>query len=341
MKSLTSICTENAVGVAILIFAVTFPVFHDGYTVDQFTNFYIACILSFSIMSIWGYTGIFSFGQAAFFGIGAYVYAIVSLCTDKNLTLPAVLAGILVPFVMALIIGYFIFYGGVSEIFTGIITLCISLVCQSFMVQTSGPEWKLLGVWLGGFNGLNNIPKIQLGGFTFSGNSMYFLAVATVFVLYFIFRQLSRSNLGYAMFSVRESKARSELFGFRVARIQTMTFAVSGALAGLGGVLFASWSGYVVPSTLSVDASTVAVVMVAVAGKKNITGIMLMTIIYSWFTQYLASQGNQYSNIILGVILVLAVMFMPEGIMQEIFNRVDRLGLSIRNKIKTFAVSNK
>lgn len=325
MKSLKSLCTENVTAILVLLFAILFPFFNSAYKVDQFTGFYITCLLSFSIVLIWGYTGIFSFGQAAFYGIGAYTYAIVSLCSDKNLTFLAALLGIVIAGLFATILGYFIFYGGVNEIFTGIITLCVSIVLETFIVQTSGPEYKILGVWIGGYNGLNNIPKLHIGNFTFSNIFMYILVLVVVFGMYLVFRKLTHSNAGYALFGVRESKARSELFGYKTAKIQTIVFGLSGALAGLGGVLFSAWSGYVVPSTLSVGNSTVAVVMVALAGRKNVTGALIMTLLYSFITHKMAASGNIWSNVILGVLLVLIVMFLPEGALVEMFNRVDAL----------------
>lgn len=323
MKSIKSLCTENITAILILLFAVAFPFFNSAYKVDQFTGFYITCLLSFSIVLIWGYTGIFSFGQAAFYGIGAYTYAIISLCSDKNLTIVAAIVGVLLAGLLATILGYFIFYGGVNEIFTGIITLCVSIVLETFIVQTSGPEWKILGVWIGGYNGLNNIPKLQIGNFQFVNIWMYVLVIVVVFGIYFAFRKLTRSNTGYALFGIRESKTRSELFGYKTAKIQTLTFGVSGALAGLGGVLFSAWSGYVVPSTLSVGNSTVAVVMVALAGRKNVTGALIMTVIYSFITHEMAASGNVWSNVILGLLLVVIVMFMPEGALVELFKLLD------------------
>lgn len=337
MKDLKTICSENITALIVFIFAIVFPMFQSAYKVDQFTGFYVTCLLSFSIILIWGYTGIFSFGQAAFYGIGAYTYAIISLCSDKNLTILAAIAGIAIAGVFALILGYFMFYGGVNEIFTGIITLCISIVCETFIVQTSGPEWKILGVWIGGYNGLNNIPKIKVGDFTLTGVPLYFFVIAVVFLIYFGFRKLTHSNTGYALFGVRESKQRSELFGYKTAKIQTLAFGASGALAGLGGVLFSAWSGYVVPSTLSVDNSTVAVVMVALAGRKNVTGALIMTLVYSYFTHQLAASGNVFSNVILGVLLVLIVMFMPEGALVELFKKLDALFGSILSKKKKTA----
>lgn len=332
MKRIKSLCTENVTAVLVLLFATIFPFFSSAYKVDQFTGFYITCLLSFSIVLIWGYTGIFSFGQAAFYGIGAYTYAIISLCSDKNLTILAAVIGVAIAGLVATVLGYFIFYGGVNEIFTGIITLCVSIVLETFIVQTSGPEWKILGVWIGGYNGLNNIPKLQIGNFQFMNIWMYILVIVIVFGIYFAFRQLTHSNTGYAMFGVRESKSRSELFGYKTAKIQTLVFGVSGALAGLGGVLFSAWSGYVVPSTLSVGNSTVAVVMVALAGRKNVTGALIMTVLYSFLTHEMAASGNVWSNVILGILLVVIVMFMPEGALVELFNLSDRCFAKLTKK---------
>ncbi len=332
MKRIKSLCTENVTAVLVLLFAIIFPFFSSAYKVDQFTGFYITCLLSFSIVLIWGYTGIFSFGQAAFYGIGAYTYAIISLCSDKNLTILAAVIGVAIAGLVATVLGYFIFYGGVNEIFTGIITLCVSIVLETFIVQTSGPEWKILGVWIGGYNGLNNIPKLQIGNFQFMNIWMYILVIVIVFGIYFTFRQLTHSNTGYAMFGVRESKSRSELFGYKTAKIQTLVFGVSGALAGLGGVLFSAWSGYVVPSTLSVGNSTVAVVMVALAGRKNVTGALIMTVLYSFLTHEMAASGNVWSNVILGILLVVIVMFMPEGALVELFNLSDRCFAKLTKK---------
>lgn len=318
--------TENIVGVLFFLFALAFPMFSSAYEVDNFTGFYIVILMSLSLSLIWGFTGIFSFGQAAFYGIGAYTYGIISLMNDNsNFTLIGILAGILVPGIVAGILGYFMFYGGISDIFIGIITMCVSIVLQTFMVQTSGPEWKIAGVALGGYNGLNNIPAIHIGDYALTGIPFYFVVVIIVMCIYIAFRKLEKSKWGYTLFGVRESKMRSELFGYNTAKIQTIVFGISGALAGLGGVLFAAHSAYVVPDTLSTATSTLVVVMVATAGRKNVTGAVVMTLLYSWFSQYLATTGSQYSQIILGVLLVVVIVFVPDGILVALFRKSDEL----------------
>lgn len=316
---------------AIIFFMITFimPFMFDAYTIDNFSNFYVTILISLSLTMIWGFTGIFSFGQAVFYGFGAYTYAIISIAFKSSSisTVAAVLAAVAVAGIVAAVLGYFIFYGRISSAFTGIITMSIATVMELFMTQTSDGKWKILGVPLGGFNGLNKIPAIQVGNFRFKGVAFFFLATTILLLVYLLIRHLEKSNFGYSLFGIRENKDRCEMFGYDIAKNQTIIFSASGALAGLAGALFASWSGYVVPSNFGVNASTVAVIMVAVAGRKNPTGAVVMTWIYCWFTQKLATTGSEYSQLILGALLIICVLFIPDGVMVAFFKKLDKLFL--------------
>ncbi|WP_294379387.1 branched-chain amino acid ABC transporter permease, partial [uncultured Clostridium sp.] len=250
------------------------------------------------------------------------------------------LIAVIISGLFAALLASFIFYGKINNIFTGIITMCVATVLETFMTQTSDGKWKVLGVPLGGFNGLNNIPSLAIGNFDFIGPSFYILVIVFLLIIYLLMRKVQVSRSGYALFGIRENQIRSELFGYNTAKIQTIAFSVSGALAGLAGVLFASWSGYVVPTNFSVSASTIAVVMVAVAGRKNVTGAMIMTLIYSWFTQFLATTGSEYSQLILGVLLILVVLFIPDGILVALFKKSDEFFYKMFNKNKEKSLEN-
>ena len=320
----SKITAENMTACLFFAFAVLLPMVSNIYQVDNFSNFFVTVLVSLSLTLIWGFTGIFSFGQAAFYGIGAYTYSIVSIALGGgSYTIFAALAGIAMAALFAAFLGFFIFYGKINNIFTGIITMCVATLLETFMTQTSDGKWKLFGVQLGGFNGINKIPALAIGNFEFRGLAFYVLVIVILLVIYLIMRKVEKSNSGYSLFGIRENQIRSELFGYDIAKIQTIVFSISGALAGLAGVLFASWSSYVVPSNFSVNSSTIAVVMVAVAGRKNITGAMVTTLLYSWFTQFLATTGSEYSQLILGVLLIVVVLFIPEGIMVAFFKKVD------------------
>ncbi|MCR5754703.1 MAG: hypothetical protein K6G30_07825 [Acetatifactor sp.] len=319
--------SENILAAIFWLACCTYPFLHNTYFVNNFTYYFIMIIFMMSLYVLWGFTGIFSFGQAAFFGAGAYIYGIVSKINPDNsaLNILGILMAVLICFSAAAILGMFIYYGHISANFIGIITFCLSLVLQTFMTQTSGPEWQVLGVPLGGYNGLNAIPSISIMGFSFEKNSMYFLCMALAFVFYLIFRKMQHSRIGYMLFGIRENAERSELFGYNTAWISTLVFAAGGAIAGFAGVLYASWGSYVVPSTLGTSISFIGVIIIALAGRYSITGATLFTFIYVWFTRFLASQGSAYSQIVQGILLVLIMLFIPRGIGETVFSLGDIL----------------
>ena len=213
--------TEKVSALIFFVFAILFPMYSTLYQVDNFSNFYITVFVSFSIVLIWGFTGIFSSGQAAFYGMGAYTYAILSKAMGGgNSTFPALLGSVVTAALFAGILGFFIFYGRISNVFTGIITMSVATVCEIFMNQTSGGQWKLLGIPIGGFNGINKIPSLEIGGISISQLHFYFFVVAVLLIIYLAMKKVEKSNFGYALFGIRENKERSEMFGYDTAKIQ-------------------------------------------------------------------------------------------------------------------------
>lgn len=318
--------TENIVAVLFFLFVALFPMGASKYEIENFSNFYVTVVMALSVALIWGYCGIFSFGQCVFYGLGAYGYSLISLATGS--TVLGVLVGILAAALVSLLLGYFIFYGKVNGLFIGILTLCLATMMETFMVQTSGPAWTLFGVPLGGFNGINNVPRLELFGIKFKGMEFYVLIALVMLAVYLGMRKLTHSKWGYALVSVRESKDRSEMFGYNTAKIQTLVFTAGGALAGLAGAMFSACMSYATPSTMGLTASAVVLVMVAAGGRKNPTAVMVTTLAYTWFAQVLAAAGNQYSNIILGLVLVFVILFLPDGILATFFRWTDQHVLS-------------
>ncbi|WP_019534197.1 branched-chain amino acid ABC transporter permease [Paenibacillus ginsengihumi] len=321
---------ENATAVLMFAFLACIPLVASAYKVVNVANFLVMVFLSLSLALIWGKTGIFSFGQTIFFGVGGYTYAILFLNVNElSLTLPAMLAGVAIGGLVAWILGYLMFYGGVNDVFVGLITLCVTLVLETFMAQTAGAEWKIGSVPLGGYNGINGIPTLHLGFgdnlVAFTGKSFYYLVFVLLLVTYLLLRYLVASKWGYALLAVRENRDRSQMFGYNVPKIQTMVFTLSGMIASLGGILYAAWGNYVTPSTMGLAAATLPVVLVAAGGRKSLTAAMLFTLLYSWFSQYLSSSGSQYALVILGVCLLLVVRFMPQGVVVALFEGIDRL----------------
>ena len=334
-KLKNGLTTENICAVLIFLFFAVYPIFSSAYQTLNMANFLISVILSLSLALIWGYTGIFSYAQAAFYGIGGYTYAI--LC--KNFTSPTLtplflLGGVLMGFLVALVLGYFMFYGGVNDVFVALVTMCFTLVLETFLAQTAGPEWHIGKAQLGGFNGINAVPALTVGSFPIKGLALYLLTLLLVFAIYLSMRMMERRNLGYCLLSIRENRTRSELFGYNTALVQMMIFAVSGAIAGLSGVLYTSWGGYIVPSAVGMTQATMPVVLVAAGGRKNPTAVIIFTVFYLILSQKLAASGSQYSLVLLGLILLLVVLFVPKGIIHSLFEIADeKLLAPLKNRM--------
>lgn len=320
------ITTENIVAVILFVFFIIFPALASTYKVLNFANFLSTVLLALSLTLIWGYTGIFSFGQALFFGIGGYVYGILALQVGNPAFTPvALVLGILAGALVAAFLGYFMFYGGVNDVFVGLITLCSTLVVETFMAQTAGSQWKVGKVLLGGFNGINGIPAISFGQFELTDVKFYYFVAIVVSLIYIGLRLLLLSRWGYGLLAIRENRERTRLFGYNVPKIQTLAFSLGGALASLAGIIHATWGGYMTPSTMGLSAATLPVILVAAGGRNNFTAGMLFALLYSWVSQFLSSQGTQYALVILGAALVLVVRFVPEGVFVGFFNLSDRL----------------
>ena len=324
------ISTENIAGIIFFIFVFTLPFYSNAYKIQNFANFYVTVLLALSLCLVWGYSGIFSFGQAAFMGIGAYTYSITIIASEN--TVLAIIMAIVVPLLAALLIGYFIFYGGIGDNFVALITLCIATALETFMIQTSDSKWKIAGVALGGYNGINSVPSMHFGAIKIKGEMSYFVMVFIILAVYLFLKATAHSSWGYALFGVRENKERSAMFGYNTRFLQASVFAASGALAGLAGCLFSAGQNYVVPTTCGTDSSILAIVMVATAGRKNPTAVVILTLFYSWFSQRLAGNGAVYGDLLLGAILVIVVLFIPDGVLATGFEKIDECIAGLKNK---------
>ena len=119
-------------------------------------------LFALSLALMWGFAGILSFGHAAYFGLGAYTYAIASFNIGES-TVPVLLA-LIVPAVVAAIIGAMMFYGRISDVYLGVMTLVVTLILNRFMNATAGDAYKIGNARLGGFNGIPAFPTLNVPG---------------------------------------------------------------------------------------------------------------------------------------------------------------------------------
>ena len=150
-------------GLALLV-AVAYPLFADGYTVGNTVYFFTWSFMALGLCLIWGYGGTLSFGQTAFFGLSGYAYGVLTLNFGAayGFTLIALLMSLASTAMFAAVLGYFLYFGRISGVFLGIVTLSVTLVFERFMAQTAGPEWHIGVARLNGFNGMSGMPPLTL-----------------------------------------------------------------------------------------------------------------------------------------------------------------------------------
>jgi ABC-type branched-subunit amino acid transport system permease subunit len=304
----------------VVIGAALLPTFVNAFAITNLTYFLVWTFMALGLSLIWGYAGILSFGQTAFFGLAGYTYGVISInLGDAGLwTWFALVVSLVVPVILAIVVGYFMFYGGVRDVFVGIVTLSITLVFETFMAQTAGPEWTIGSARLNGFNGMSNMPPLTFpwdeSPIIFDGPAFFWLVLALVVLVYLGLRILVNSRFGNVLVAIRENSDRAEMLGYNVRLYQLVVFVIGSVLAGMSGVLYTLWGSYITPSSMGLTAAALPIIWVAAGGRKDITATLLATVSLTWLSQQLAVKGNQYALIWMGAILLIVVLFAPEGL---------------------------
>ncbi len=315
------------VGLAVLWLT---PRFAELDTVLDLTVYMIMAILALSLALIWGYGGILCFGQAAFFGLGAYTYAIAMFNIGES-TVPLLLA-ILLPAAFAALLGYFMFYGRISDVYLGVITLTVTLILFNSVNSTAGPEFHIGVARLGGFNGIPGIPPLNL---PFAKNTpidlegMFYLSTGALLLTYFGLRLLLASQFGRIIVGIRENERRAELLGYDPRLYKLATFTIGGALAGFAGCLFANWGNFVSPTIFGLAQSAQIIIWVIVGGRGTLIGPVIGCIGIQWLSAALgANQPSGGSDLwskifanaplILGLILIAFVLLVPKGLVPSL-----------------------
>lgn len=312
----------------VLVIAVFTPFYIGRYSLLNLNSFLLMTFLTMGLALLWGFAGILSLGQSAFFGIGGYAYGIVSINLSDTVgqTGIALVAGIAVAVGVASVLSWIMFYGRLKGVYVAIVTLVVTLLLETFLNQTAGPQWAIGNASLGGNNGLGRfsgdiqeLPSIVIGegsaSLELSGSSfsLYYAIVALIVVIYLALRMLVNSRFGIALSAIREDPDRTESLGYDVRLLQMVVFCIGAALAALSGILYISWGNFITPSVFGVNANILPVIWVAVAGRRSLAASIVGAVALQWISQSLALQG-EYALVIQGALLVVAVLLVPEGV---------------------------
>src|SRR4051795_2166922 len=228
--------------------------------------------MALGLSLLWGYTGVLSFGQVAYFGIAGYLYGIIAGNLMGNSWGPLVgsLGSLAACAVVAAAFGYFVFYARVQMWIAPILTLVFTLLLETFLGQTAGYQWRVGSVQLGGYNGMTGIPSFQLGSIVFFGYPFYYYVLLLVVLCFVGCRVLVGSHHGKVMLAIREDPMRTELLGYDIRARQLVTFVLAAVLAGLSGLLYVQWGNYITPSQVGLLQASLPVIWVAVGGRVSV-----------------------------------------------------------------------
>jgi branched-chain amino acid transport system permease protein len=273
-----------------------------GVNLFTWSLIWIYGLFALSTNVLFGWTGRASFGQAAFFGIGAYL---VSFDPIKSWPAPvALLAAGAAGAVGALAVS--LVTRRSSGLSFAILTLVVGQVLYE-VVNTTGP--------LGGETGLYGISAGSIGGLNVDTNYRSFACytVIAVGICVIALSWLRSSYLGLSMAAVRDNARRSASLGVPVARIHATAFSVAGCFAGIAGALFAQQQTTVSASLLNWSFSGDVVVMCLIGGMYSFWGPVLGAALYTWLTTA-GFAGSSNANLYLGIVLLIVVLVFPGGI---------------------------
>ncbi len=276
--------------------------------------------MALGLCLLWGYCGVLSFGQVAYFGIAGYVYGIIAgnLSGSGWGPLLGEIGGLAACALTAAVFGYFLFYARVERWIVPILTLVLALLLETFLGQTAGYQWRVGTVQLGGYNGMTGIPWFGIGDYAFFGYPFYYMVLILVLVSYFGCRGLVSSHFGKVMLAIREDPLRAELLGYDIRARQLTVFVLAAVLAGLSGLLYVQWGNYITPSQVGLVQAALPVIWVAVGGRSSLLAVAISAYALNWLTYSLSSAGSQYALVIVGALLVAVMMFFPKGIVSTL-----------------------
>lgn len=317
---------------AVVLAAILYPLFSNDYTVGNAAYFLVWTFMAMGLGVVWGYCGALSFGQTAFFGLAGYAYGVITINIGSayGLTWLALMLSVGLGGAFALLIGYFMFYGRIKGVFIGIVTLSVTLVLETFMSQTAGPQWAIGQARLNGFNGMSGMPPLTVPWVSgdivmYSGTTLYYVMLAMVVVVYLGLRMLLNAPFGNVLVAIRENPERTEMLGYDIRLYQMLAFGLGGALAGLSGALYTAWGQYITPSSMGLTSAALPIVWVAVGGRRDITATLLGSILVIAGFQFLTIYGSQYALVVMGALLVFTVMVTPEGVVAAAMHRLGRI----------------
>jgi urea transport system permease protein len=323
------------INLAVLLILIVFPFVAGTFQTNLMAKLLLFGVLGVSLDLVWGFTGILSFAHGVFFTLGGYAmayYLKLNLSATANNyggTVPdfmvwnglkelpwfiaplqsfpvAIAAMVAIPAGFAYAIGWFIFRSKVSGVYITVITLAIASALTTFFVSQQA--------YTGGTNGITDVSTLMLFGISVPPLGIYFIILTFATLVIAGSWWLTKSNFGLILRSIKENEQRISYLGYDVASFKIFIWTLSAAIAGISGGLFVPLNKFISPVYLGVAFGTQIVIWVAVGGRGTLFGPVIAAILLGQI-QNSVDRVTQDWQLIVGVILMLVVLFLPDGLM--------------------------
>jgi urea transport system permease protein len=313
------------------------PIAVPDYVVPLLGKYLCYAILALSLDLIWGFAGILSLGQAAFFALGGYcmgMYLMRQIGTRgvyQNPILPdfmvflqykelpwfwfgfdhfayAALMILLVPGALAFVFGWLAFRSRVSGVYLSIITQAMTYaLLLAFFRNDMG---------FGGNNGLTDYKDIIGWDVHAPGTrlALYLCSVAGLGISYLLCRYIVKSKLGRVLLALRDAESRVRFLGYSVTNAKLLVFTLSAVLAGLAGALYVPQVGIINPSEFSPGNSIEVAIWVSVGGRGTLVGAVIGAVLVNFGKTWLTGAFPEIWLFVLGALFVLSTLIFPRGI---------------------------
>jgi branched-chain amino acid transport system permease protein len=260
--------------------------------------------IAMSLDLLMGYTGLVSFGHAAFFGLGAYASAILLERGVVSLWV-CLLAAVVVVGLYALVVSYF--STARRGIYFALLTLIFAEVVYTFFRYTQT---------FGGSDGIQGVPAPQLAPGLAIDTPLrnYYLVLVYLGLAYVVCRTLVTSHFGKVLVAIRENEDRARFLGYNVQRYKMAVCMISALLTGLGGALCPGRSAFATPDLMLWTVSGEFIIMVMIGGIGTLAGPIVGGAFFVLLQEKVSSYVDWYF-IVIGLVLVFIVLFMPKGLL--------------------------
>ena len=350
MQLLTRTNLQLAAYGLFIVVVMLLPLFMDVFWLNRISKYLVFGMLGIAISMSWGYAGILNLGQGLFFGFGAYMLAMslklasptsllqgsdepvpdfmlwtsepgapIDLCCINQgsfLWIPfkeqwfGVAMGLVMPTLIALVLGYAMFRARIAGVYVAILTLALCLLVRLLVIDAQP--------LINGFNGLTDLGWFTVGGLEFDPylvETYYLIAIITCLVLIGS-RWLVNTKVGVILQAIRDNEERVRYLGYDVAIYKVFFFCVSAAIAGLAGMLYVIAAEFASPTFMNIGFSISMVVWAAVGGRWSLLGACLGAIMLNVVEATVSETETLVEawQLIIGAIFLFVVLVMPRGL---------------------------